>query len=336
MYTVFIGTNSVRGSKGIYSLQMGIDGIPAVVSAAPAYNSGYLAPGGGRLFAVSEGMTFRGRATGGVTAYDIGENGTLTETGWQYTDGQRPCCLCAKGDGSEVIVSNFFGGLLHVYPVGPDGSVKEARLTIDEEPRIPLKALHCVGLMPGEKVIGVVSFGRMSFILYDAYTGEKLSEYLAPDGYHPRHFAVSPDGRTVFLLMQKPPVLQILHVSEDCRSLTPVQALPLPDQTAVFGPSAIRVSPDGRFAAAAHRDNNTLYCYAVTPDGLAQCSETMLPGLVPRDFDFTPDGKFIVTALQYSDQVSVHRFENGKLTLCSVLDGIGSPASVTSLKERNE
>jgi hypothetical protein len=35
-----------------------------------------------------------------------------------------------------------------------------------------------------------------------------------------------------------------------------------------------------------------------------------------------------VAALQYSDRISVHRFADGTLTQCAVLDGVPSPASI--------
>ena len=292
------------------------------------YNSGYLALGGDRLFAVSEGMTFRGKATGGVTSYSIHPDGSLTETGWQFTDGQRPCCICANAEGTEICISNFYGGLLHAYPVAPDGAIGEARFTIDEENIIPMKALHCVGLLPGEKVYGVISLSRMSLILYDAASGARICEYFPGPGNHPRHFASSPDGNTLYLLMQGPPVIHVLQFNGSDLALQ--QIAPLTETPIVFGASAVRVSPDGKYVIAALREDDTLYVYKVVEEGLELINTEKLPGRVPRDFNFTPDGKFVISALQYSDQVSIHRFDNGSLELCMVLDDIPSPASVVS------
>ncbi len=325
MYQVFIGTNSVRGSRGIYTLSLTGAGDAAVTHTTPAYNTGYVSLGGGRLFAVSEGMTFQGQASGGVMAYDIAPDGALTLTGTAVAGGQRPCCLSAHPDGSEVYVSNFYGGLMQAFPVAPDGALLPPRLRIDEEPtKIPMKALHCVGLLPDGKTLGVVSLGRMSLLLYDAATGERLAEY-APEG-HPRHFASSPDGRFLYLLMQMPAELHVLARTPDGPVLR--QIVTLAERILTFGASAVRVTPDGQFVLAAMRDDDTLHVLRVTPEGLAPHSICKLPGRVPRDFAISPDGRFVVTALQYSDQVSVHRFEDGQLTLLTVLDGIPSPASV--------
>jgi 6-phosphogluconolactonase (cycloisomerase 2 family) len=79
---------------------------------------------------------------------------------------------------------------------------------------------------------------------------------------------------------------------------------------------------------AAVRDTAALHILRVSGDTLAPVGQVQLPGDVPRDFAFTPDGRFVVAALQYSDRISVHRFADGTLTQCAVLDGVPSPASI--------
>ncbi len=325
MYDIFVGTNSVRGSRGIYTLRLTSDGALSPRHTHPAYNAGYLALAGERLFAVSEGMTFQGAASGGVTAYAIAPDGSLTLTGSRTTGGQRPCCLCA--DGETVYVSNFYGGICAAFPVGADGSLHKAALVIDEPP-LPdhPKALHCVGLLPDGKTLGVVSLSRMSLLLYDAASGARLAEYAPEPGLHPRHFCASPDGQTVYLLMQEPAEVHALSWSGS--ALTLRQKVRLTDAPLVLGASAIRVSPDGRFVVCAVRDTAELYVLRAERGQLALCGAAKLPGAVPRDVSFTPDGRFLISALQFSDCVSVHRFDGGQLSACTVLGGIPSPASI--------
>ena len=62
-YIAFIGTNSVRGSQGIYTVQIDGDSLQAkVISTQEAYNTGALALSHSKkyLYAASEGMTFGG------------------------------------------------------------------------------------------------------------------------------------------------------------------------------------------------------------------------------------------------------------------------------------
>ena len=70
-YLIYVGTNSVRGSRGIYTVAADPkDWSMEVLSASPAYNSGgiCLSPDKKNLYAAAEGMTFDGFAAGGVAA----------------------------------------------------------------------------------------------------------------------------------------------------------------------------------------------------------------------------------------------------------------------------
>lgn len=320
-YDIFVGTNSVRGSRGIYTLRLS-RGQLALRHTHAAYNAGYLALHGRRLFAVSEGMTFDGAASGGVLAYAVRPDGSLRETGRVASGGQRPCCLCA--DASDVFVSNFYGGQCRAFPYDRDGLLSPARLTIDEAPLPGLpRALHCVGLLP-EGRLGVVSLGQMALLVYDRMSGARIAAYTPGDGLHPRHFAVSPDGGTVYLLMQEPAELHALAL--DGGRLRLVAKRRLTDDALVFGASAVRVSPDGKQVVCAVRDGARLY--VLRADDLAVQQTITLPGAVPRDVAFSPDGQFLAAAMQGSDSVCVLRAADGALRVCAELGGIPSPASL--------
>ena len=104
-YYAFIGTNSVRGSRGIYTLRIdAASGAAEVVSTAWAYNTGSVALSrdGKNLYAVAEGMTFEGWADGGVTAYQVGREGVLTRLNGQRSYGQRTCCAAVDGAKKNV------------------------------------------------------------------------------------------------------------------------------------------------------------------------------------------------------------------------------------------
>lgn len=321
-YDLFVGTNSVRGSRGIYSLRLGRGERLELRHTHEAYNAGYLALRGARLFAVSEGMTFDGAASGGVLAYAVAPDGALRETGRAIAGGQRPCCLCA--DASDVYVSNFYGGLCRAFPYDAAGRLAPARLTIDEPalPGLP-RALHCVGLLPGGR-LGVVSLGRMALLVYDRASGARVCAYEPGEGLHPRHFAVSPDGQTVYLLMQEP--AEVHALAFDGASLRRIAVRRLTDERLVFGASAVRVSPDGRTVVCAVRDGARLY--VLRAEDLSVQQTLTLPGAVPRDVAFTPDGRYLAAAMQGSDSVAVLRASGGSMTLCAQLGGVPSPACI--------
>ena len=88
MLTAFVGTNSLRGSQGIYTL---------------------------------ESNSFHGIDGGGVSAYQIDEDGNLTFINEQPTYGKLPCYVDVESD--YLYVSNYGEGTLVCYPLEQDGSI---------------------------------------------------------------------------------------------------------------------------------------------------------------------------------------------------------------------
>ena len=109
-YRAFIGTNSVRGSQGIYTLEIdGDSGEAEIISTAQVYNTGCVALSQDEknLYAASEGMTFDGHASGGVTAYRVEQDGSLTRLNGQRSYGQRTCCVAVDGKKEAVYGCDF-------------------------------------------------------------------------------------------------------------------------------------------------------------------------------------------------------------------------------------
>ena len=130
-YIAFVGTNSVRGSKGIYSVA--IDGEtfePVIAATHQVYNTGTLAISkkANRLYAGSEGMTFKGAADGGVYGYAYDENGILTELGAARSYGQRTCSVAVDDENTAVYGANFYKGTWVKWPLDANGAPQPAQL----------------------------------------------------------------------------------------------------------------------------------------------------------------------------------------------------------------
>ena len=92
-YIGFVGTTSTQGSLGVYKIGVDADsGEVRILDVRQVYNSGYLtlSPDKKNLYVLSEGMTFQGKASGGITAFSLA-NGGFTEQNAMITGGQRPC-----------------------------------------------------------------------------------------------------------------------------------------------------------------------------------------------------------------------------------------------------
>ena len=336
-YIAFIGTNSVRGSQGIYTVQIDGDSLQAkVISTQEAYNTGALALSHSKkyLYAASEGMTFEGKASGGAMAYEIGPNGTLRYLGGAITGGQRPCCMDISQNDDELYVANFFGQTLAMIPINQDGSLQSMRLLVEEKRGLdgPMTGMHCVRALADETKIGAIAVGPCMYLVYDRETGKKVNSFFFGERLGPRHFVTSKDGKMVYGFMQMPAEIHTLRMNDD-GSIERLQIVPVikPGHVGLCGGSELRITPNGKLVIAATRGADTLCVLRVQEDGTLEVTDFVkTPGQTPRDIQISPDGRFVLSALQFSDEICIHEidYEGGTLHLrCSGV-AIPSPAAV--------
>ena len=199
MLTAFVGTNSLRGSKGIYTVA--VDEKTAdmeIVSSLAAENSAYLCldENHEHLYATIESDSYHGINGGGVAAYQIGEGGKLSFLNEQPTYGKLPCYVDVE-DG-YLYAANYGEGTLVCYPVGSDGSVMPYERKISHLPsasKIP--HIHCSEITPDGEYICVMDCGIDAVAFYHA-KGERRYElahaFGTKEGSGPRHVRFSDDG----------------------------------------------------------------------------------------------------------------------------------------------
>jgi 6-phosphogluconolactonase len=87
------------------------DPILAAATPSPSFVAGH----GDVLYAVNE------LDEGGLTAFRVHDDLSLTELGRWPTGGSFPCHVAVDPGGSHVVVSNYGSGSVATYPIGPDG-----------------------------------------------------------------------------------------------------------------------------------------------------------------------------------------------------------------------
>lgn len=319
-YLAFVGTNSVRGSQGIYTVSIDADTLrPEIASTRQMYNTGTLALSrdGKRLYAGSEGMTFQGVADGGVVGFDIGADGALTRLGGARSHGQRTCCVAVDPADRFVYGANFYRGTWVKWPLDGRGAPEPASLVV-EPPEVPgafLKALHCIAPI-GERYVGVISLTEGALVIYRADDGSRVTEYVFPG--HPFCRVLETCGDCIYAMMQDPGDVYVFrnHLDED-GSIELLQTISVQREPLErYGTTALRATPDGRLMIAATRSANTLTVFRILEDGrLALADVVALPGETPRDFAISRDGAFTVTCLQKSDEICIHRIDSARATL---------------------
>src|SRR5215831_9622132 len=132
-YLFYVGTYTESGSKskGIYAYRYdaGTQEITPLGLAAETTNPSWLAlhPNGRFLYAVNEVGNYKGPNSGGVSAFSVDRaTGKLTFLNEVASRGADPCYITLDRTGKYVLVANYTGGSVAVFPVLADGKLGDA------------------------------------------------------------------------------------------------------------------------------------------------------------------------------------------------------------------
>ncbi|MEC3879343.1 lactonase family protein [Parapedobacter sp. 10938] len=317
------GTYTQNGkSEGIYVYDFDLEtGEATQVSSMAAENPSFLAlsANGTHVYAVNE----NGDGKGAVSAYAYDdETGTLTFLNRQLTQGDHPCHLTTDRAGTHVIASNYSGGSISVFPIGPSGSLGGMVQQIHHEGSGPdLKRqlaphVHSAFFNPDETQLFVQDLGTDKVNIYD-FRPEEASEPLiaaAPPfiattpGGGPRHVTFSADGQFIYLVEEMAATVVVYQKQGD--DWEAIQEEPINEAgfAGADGAADIKLSPDGQFLYASNRgDANTLAIYSVdTASGkLTKVANQLVLGQGPRNFTLSPDGEYLLVANQNTDEVVI-------------------------------
>ncbi len=128
---LLVGTQTTGASKGIYAYTFdeatGELKQTGLAAATPNPTFMALAPGGNRLYAVSEVDEFAGKKGGGVTGFTLDRaNAQLTEINGVSSGGTGPCHVAVDHTGRCVFAANYSGGSAASFHVGEDGRLSKA------------------------------------------------------------------------------------------------------------------------------------------------------------------------------------------------------------------
>src|SRR5581483_7963107 len=204
-YLVYIGTYTQGESKGIYAYRFDAETgqSTSLGLAAATTNPSFLAihPNHRFLYAVNEVADYNGKASGGVSAFVIDQQtGKLTLANEVASLGADPCYVSLDNTGKYVLVANYTGGNVAVFPVLENGGLGKASAFVQHtgssvNPRRQEGPhAHWIGMSPDNRFAIAADLGLDQLIVYrfDAHQGR-----LAPDhrqwvklvpGAGPRHF----------------------------------------------------------------------------------------------------------------------------------------------------
>ena len=345
-YLFFVGTytdenGKSTGSKGIYafSYDSASGHIASLGLATETTNPSWLAISPDRrfLYAVNEVQNYKGPNSGGVSAFSIDRDkngratGKLTFLNEVSSRGAGPCYVTVDHTGRFVLVANYDGGSVAIFPVQPDGKLGEASNFAQHTGHGPNPKrqesphAHSIDLSPDNRFAYVDDLGLDELLIYefDSVKG-KLTPNDPPfakldPGAGPRHFALSPSGKFAYVVSEMQGTITAFAndpATGRLERLQTVSTLPS-DFRGEIEDAEVEVHPTGKFLYASNRGNDTARSFGAnsiaifTIDSekgtLTLVETTTTVGKTPRSFEIDPTGTRLFAANQQSNNIEVFR-----------------------------
>lgn len=353
-YLFYVGTYTADGnsSKGIYAYRFDAasgESTPLGL-VAETTNPSFVAlsPDGRFLYAVNELDNYQGAHTGAVSAFSVDRpTGRLTFLNEIGSRGADPCYIIVDKSGKHVLVANYVGDSVAVFPILEDGKLGEAsdfiaprtghgaNLQRQEAPHA-----HSIDLSPNNRFAFVDDLGLDEMFVYKFDSAEgTLTPNNPPSvkfepGSGPRHFLLHPSGKFAYVIAEMASTVTVFSLDQRTGALLPRQKVSTLPHGFTGGSDAaeIRIVPSGKFLYASNRRHDSITVFAIDSQKgtLSQIDNTPTQGKIPRSFDIDPSGTFLLAANQKSDNIVIFRINQttGQLTPTGQTLKVGSPVCV--------
>ncbi|MGB7601832.1 MAG: lactonase family protein [Candidatus Sulfotelmatobacter sp.] len=355
-YFMYVGTYTQEGStsKGIYAYRYdaGNSQVTPIGLAAQTINPSFLAvhPNHRFLYAVNEVGDYKGQKSGGVSAFAIDSaTGKLTLLNQVASGGADPCYITVDKTGKFVLVANYTGGSVSVFPVLKDGSLGEASAFVQHTghgtnpKRQEAPHAHSIDLSPDNRFAIVDDLGLDETLVYK-FDSSKGSLTLndppfakADSGAGPRHFALDPNGKFAYVIHEMGSTVSVFDYDATGGVLHPVQTIStIPkDFTSLNEDAEIEVHPSGKFLYASNRGHDSIAVFAIDPNKgtLSLIEYVPTKGQSPRHFQIDPTGRLLFAENEKSDNIVVFRInaQTGRLTPTGKVLDVSQPVCVKFL-----
>jgi 6-phosphogluconolactonase len=351
-YLIYVGTYTEDGSasKGIYAYRFdrSTGAIASLGLAAQTINPSFLAvhPNHRFLYAVNEVKNYAGQNSGGVSAFAIDRaTGKLTLLNEVASKGADPCYITVDKTGKYVLVANYSGGSVAVFPVLDDGRLGEASGFVQHTghgsnpERQAGPHAHSIDLSPDNRFAIVDDLGLDETLVYkfDSAKGSLATDPMvakADPGAGPRHFAFQPNGKFAYVIDEMESAVEAFLYDASSGALRPLRTIStLPKSFSGRNTAAeIQVHPSGKFLYASNRGHDSIAVFAIdaSEGTLTPVEYVSTKGKSPRHFEIAPGGSLLFAANEISDNLVIFRINprSGRLTATGKVLELAQPVCV--------
>lgn len=319
-YTLLIGTYTNTTSEGIYVYKFNTSTAQSrLISSAKSSNPSFLAVSSNQKFVYATNENNPGTVSSFLYHKD---SGTLSLINSVETKGAHPCYVSVDKKSKHLVVGNYSGGNLSVFDIKENGSLSEAKQTIQHNgnsvnrQRQEKAHVHGTFFSPDYNFLFVPDLGMDKLMIYkvDSKTGtltaaEEPEELMNP-GAGPRHLEFHSNRKFLFLIEELTGTVSVFKYDEG--KITLVQNIPAHpmDYKGTKGSADIHVSPDGKFLYCSNRgDANSIAIFSINEETgiLTTLGFQSTFGIHPRNFTIDPTGNFLLVANRDSDEVVIFK-----------------------------
>ncbi len=334
---VFVGTYTGHGSQGIYAYRFDLETgqTTSIGLVAETENPTFLAvhPSGRFLYAVNEVDEYEGKPSGSVSAFAIDrKTGALRLLNRVGSLGKGPAHLSLDQTGKYLLVANYGGGNVAVFPIGDDGRIGTSTSFVQHSgsganpERQAGPHAHQIIVSSDNRFVLVADLGLDEVLVYkfDAKHGtlspNNLQFAKTEPGAGPRHAAFQPNGRILYVLNELTSTVDTFSFDPRSGKTKELESLStLPKNFAGKNTDAeIVVDAKGKFVYASSRGHDSMTVFTVDPKTgrLSQVQDISSGGKAPRNFAIDPTGKWLFAANQNSNNIVLFQVDpnTGQLT----------------------
>jgi 6-phosphogluconolactonase len=331
---VYVGTYTSGGAEGIYILKLNMESgeLTRLQMIKGVTEPSFLSIDNKRryLYAVNETVEFNGRPSGAVSAFSVNQaDGSLRFLNQVPSLGGAPCHIAVANSGKFVLVANYVGGNVSVFPVRSNGGLGESVSLVQHTGTGPKKDrqesahAHSITLDAKNRFAFAADLGIDKIMIYkfDAGTGKLSSNstFAAKPGAGPRHFTFHQNGKFAYVINELDCTITALSYDAKNGLLKDIQTMmTLPENYVGQNTCAdIHISPSGKFLYGSNRGHDSIVSYAIDQKTgkLTYVEHVSTGGKTPRNFAIDPTGKYLLAANQNSGVITVFGIndETGRL-----------------------
>lgn len=234
------------------------------------------------------------------------KTGAMQMLGSELTDGKDPCYISTNG--KVVMTANYSSGNVTEFPIGEDGRLLPHDFLYDtgmggpDSVRQNLPHAHCALFNADGTELYVSEFSADVVTRYDVATRQGKRIQL-PSDFGPRHIILNTDESKAYVIGELSGNVVVIDTESD----SVIQTV-CADTVHARGCADIHLSPDGKFLYASVRlQNDGIAIFKVDSDGTLTNADYQPTGIHPRNFNITPNGKFLLVACRDSGCIQIFR-----------------------------